>query len=203
MHRVVLAAVCALSLAACATQAAMGQPHAHAAPATHPSAAPAKSAPKPAPVATAAFIANDRTPIGEAMIWEGPQGLVVRIMLQPGALTPGWRALHVHAKADCSDQNFQASGPHAGHGAGMAHGLLHPQGPEVGDLTNIWVPEGAPAGGEFFLPFMTVTGAAGRAPMLDADGSAFVIHANPDDHVSQPIGGAGPRVACAVIEPVR
>jgi len=26
-----------------------------------------------------------------------------------------------------------------------------------------------------------------------------VIHANPDDHNSQPIGGAGDRVACAVL----
>ena len=36
--------------------------------------------------------------------------------------------------------------------------------------------------------------------LLDADGSALVIHANPDDHSSQPIGGAGDRVACAVIK---
>ncbi len=40
----------------------------------------------------------------------------------------------------------------------------------------------------------------GPAPaLMDADGSAVVIHANPDDHKSQPIGGAGDRVACAVI----
>ena len=36
--------------------------------------------------------------------------------------------------------------------------------------------------------------------LLDADGSALVIHANADDHASQPIGGAGDRVACAVIK---
>ena len=35
--------------------------------------------------------------------------------------------------------------------------------------------------------------------LWDEDGSAVVIHANPDDHRSQPIGGAGERVACAVI----
>jgi Cu-Zn family superoxide dismutase len=34
---------------------------------------------------------------------------------------------------------------------------------------------------------------------MDADGAALVIHANPDDYRSQPIGGAGDRVACAVI----
>jgi len=35
--------------------------------------------------------------------------------------------------------------------------------------------------------------------LLDADGSAIVIHANPDDHMTQPIGGAGARVACGAI----
>ncbi len=41
--------------------------------------------------------------------------------------------------------------------------------------------------------------AAGRENLADADGSAIVIHANPDDHKAQPIGGAGARIACGVI----
>jgi Cu-Zn family superoxide dismutase len=36
--------------------------------------------------------------------------------------------------------------------------------------------------------------------LRDADGSALIVHANQDDHVSQPIGGAGARIACAVIK---
>jgi len=35
--------------------------------------------------------------------------------------------------------------------------------------------------------------------LWDADGSAIIIHANPDDHSTQPIGGAGDRVACAAL----
>ena len=35
---------------------------------------------------------------------------------------------------------------------------------------------------------------------LQADGSAIVVHASPDDHKSQPIGGAGARAACGVIK---
>jgi len=36
--------------------------------------------------------------------------------------------------------------------------------------------------------------------LLDADGSALVIHAAPDDYRSQPAGAAGDRIACAVIK---
>ncbi|HBS33699.1 MAG TPA: superoxide dismutase family protein, partial [Parvularcula sp.] len=40
----------------------------------------------------------------------------------------------------------------------------------------------------------------GPYPLLDDDGFAIIIHANPDDHVTQPIGGAGDRVACAAFK---
>ncbi|MDX1292553.1 MAG: superoxide dismutase family protein, partial [Hyphomonas sp.] len=36
--------------------------------------------------------------------------------------------------------------------------------------------------------------------LLDEDGSALIIHEAEDDHMTQPIGGAGARVACGVIE---
>jgi Cu-Zn family superoxide dismutase len=35
--------------------------------------------------------------------------------------------------------------------------------------------------------------------LLDEDGSAVVIHADPDDHRTQPIGGSGARVGCGII----
>ena len=40
----------------------------------------------------------------------------------------------------------------------------------------------------------------GEGGLRDGDGSALIIHANEDDHTSQPIGGAGPRIGCAVIK---
>ena len=41
------------------------------------------------------------------------------------------------------------------------------------------------------------TGLTNLRDLRSGDGSAVIIHANADDHLTQPIGGAGPRVACA------
>ena len=53
---------------------------------------------------------------------------------------------------------------------------------------------------EVFSTYVSLTGKAGREALQDKDGSALVIHANADDHMAQPIGGAGARVACAEIK---
>jgi Cu-Zn family superoxide dismutase len=36
--------------------------------------------------------------------------------------------------------------------------------------------------------------------LLDLDGSTLIIHENPDDHQTQPIGGSGNRVACGAVK---
>jgi superoxide dismutase, Cu-Zn family len=40
----------------------------------------------------------------------------------------------------------------------------------------------------------------GEANILDADGSAFIIHEKADDYLSQPSGAAGDRIACGVVQ---
>ena len=42
---------------------------------------------------------------------------------------------------------------------------------------------------------------SGEAPLLDADGSALVIHAGADDYKTDPAGNSGGRIACGVITP--
>lgn len=151
---------------------------------------------------TAAVLAGDGTTLGAARLEEGPGGVLLRLELRAGALSPGWHGLHLHAVGDCSDAAFKAAGDHVGHGEAAAHGLLNPKGPEAGDLPNVFAPATGPFGAEFFTNFVTLdTERPGRRmSLLDADGSALVIHAEPDDHRSQPIGGAGARVACAVLK---
>ena len=143
--------------------------------------------------------------IGDAVFTEGAHGLIIRLTAQPGKLTPGWHGLHLHEKADCADASagFKASGKHAGHGDSVQHGFLAPGGPEPGDLPNLFVAPKAPVGGEFVSTMATLSNETqgGRIPLLDADGSALIVHANPDDMKTQPVGNAGDRVACAAIPP--
>jgi superoxide dismutase, Cu-Zn family len=134
---------------------------------------------------------------GAATLREGSQGVVMRVELS--GLTSGWHAIHFHEKGDCADPKFTSAGGHINHATKRPHGLLNPQGPDFGDLPNVFVGADGTARAEVYSPLVSLKGAAGRPALLDADGSALVVHANADDQTSQPIGGAGDRVACGVI----
>ncbi|MEM7458388.1 MAG: superoxide dismutase family protein [Pseudomonadota bacterium] len=140
------------------------------------------------------IIGADGAIIGTLNILDGPHGLLIEATVAPGGLAPGWHGLHLHQVGDCSDiGTFKMSGGHVGK-IENGHGLLNPLGPEAGDVPNIWAAADGSAGYEAFTDLIT------SAELADEDGTALIIHQNRDDHLTQPIGGAGPRVACAVIK---
>lgn len=150
------------------------------------------------PMISAPLIGATGAPIGNAILRAGPAGVLIEVDIQAGALTPGWHGLHFHQSGTCADAGFKASGAHVGHVEGVQHGLLNPIGPEAGDLPNLFVPEAGPAHAQVFTALMRLDPGPHAFPVVrDADGSALVIHAGPDDQSSQPIGGAGARLACA------
>jgi len=129
--------------------------------------------------------------IGKVTLSDAPHGVVMRV--ETKGLTPGWHGLHFHEKADCSKSDFTSAGGHT-HGAGdRVHGLLNPKANETGDLPNLFVGADGVGNTEVYSTLVKL------ADLKDADGSAVVIHASPDDHMAQPIGGAGARVACAEV----
>jgi superoxide dismutase, Cu-Zn family len=135
--------------------------------------------------------------IGKITIRGGENATIVRITINAGGLTPGWHGIHFHQVGDCSDAGkYELSKGHVNHDDAQ-HGLLNADGPDQGDLPNIYANADGSVNAEVSSESITLTGDEG---LRDKDGSALVIHASEDDHTSQPIGNAGARVACAVIK---
>lgn len=144
--------------------------------------------------ATGDLMGNEGNTIGNVNMIEGPNGIVMEVSIDQGGLTPGWHAIHIHQTGDCSDTGeYTASGGHVGKIDG-GHGLLNPGGPEPGDLPNLYAFEDGSVNFETFTDLVTLS------DVMDDDGGAIIIHEGRDDHMSQPIGGAGGRIACAVVQ---
>lgn len=182
-------AASALTLAACAHGPGHehhGKAEGHGAHAAHMAAhVPAEAR------ATSQVLGLDGARIGTVSAVQGAKGVLIRVEINAGGLTPGWHGIHLHSVGDCSDTGaYKLSGGHEGMVEG-GHGLLNPAGPEEGDLPNIW------AGADGSAKFEAYSGLFELAPALDDDGLALVIHKSADDHTTQPIGGAGDRIACS------
>jgi len=137
--------------------------------------------------------------LGQALLTEAPNGVLIKV--EAKGLTPGWHGLHFHEKGDCSKADFTSAGGHVHAKPTMVHGLLNPEANEAGDLPNLFAAADGSAVAEIFTTYVSLSAGGPRPALADADGSALVIHANPDDHKTAPIGGAGARVGCGVIPP--
>ena len=151
-------------------------------------------APSAAVAASATFVDRDGEPIGTAELTQLPSGVLVEVDVR--GLPAGEHAFHLHATGTCTPPDFESAGGH--YADGKAHGFAHADGPHPGDFPNQFVGADGRLRAHLFNARLTLDG--DRAPVFDADGSAFVIHAGADDYVSQPAGAAGPRIACAVVD---
>ena len=131
-------------------------------------------------------------PIGTVRAWQTAGG--VSFHVQAAGLPHGLHGLHVHSVGRCDPPDFTSAGGHW-NPAGKQHGLSNPAGPHAGDLPNVEV-----AANGVLSATVTVAGAS-LAALLDADGSALVLHAAADDYRTDPSGNSGARIACAVIRP--
>ena len=121
----------------------------------------------------------------------------VKITGTVSGLEPGEHAFHIHETGKCDPPDFKSAGGHF-NPLGTPHGK-HGGGPHAGDMDNLT------AGDDGKVAIDVVNGRVslnpnGKISVFDADGSAIVIHAGPDDYSSQPSGAAGSRVACGVIQ---
>ncbi|MBA3879677.1 MAG: superoxide dismutase [Sphingobium sp.] len=127
--------------------------------------------------------------IGRASAREVEGG--IRLTVDAKGLTPGDHGVHVHTIGRCDAPDFMTSGGHW-NPTGAKHGSMNAMGPHEGDLPNLTV--GTDGRGTVGV---MVPGAMFDS-LLDADGSAFVIHASRDDLMTDPSGNSGARIACGV-----
>lgn len=112
----------------------------------------------------------------------------VRLEVKATGLTPGVHGFHIHEMGDCSAPDASSAKGHFNPGG-------KPHGSHAGDLPDLT----ADASGNASLS-ATVSGLQLDEGPTGILGRAFVIHADPDDHTSQPAGNSGKRIACGVIK---
>src|SRR3990170_1418114 len=151
---------------------------------------------KPAAAATANLASPNGTSVGTVQLRQSTDGFVT-VDLAVSSLTPGSHGIHFHAVGLCEGAtSFSTAGAHY-NPLNKEHGLARPGGPHAGDAPNIVVGSDGRATVSFTTDRITLTPSA--TTLFDTDGSSVVIHAAPDDQVSQPAGNSGGRVACGVV----
>ncbi|HYE92246.1 MAG TPA: superoxide dismutase family protein [Terriglobales bacterium] len=132
--------------------------------------------------------------VGAATFTEVPGG--VRIVVDVKGLPAGAKGVHIHEVGKCEGPQFTSAGGHFNPGK-KQHGTMNPQGPHAGDLPNITI--ASDGTGRLETTTDRVSLGAGANSVFDADGSALVVHAGPDDFVTDPTGNSGGRSACGLI----
>ena len=118
-----------------------------------------------------------------------------RLTIAAVGLGKGQHGVHLHAVGQCEAPGFTSAGGHLNPGA-REHGADNPRGKHLGDLPNLTVSD---AGVGSLVAELPGTSAEIEAALFDADGSALVIHAAPDDYRTDPSGNSGARIACGVL----
>ena len=153
-------------------------------------------------IAAAALTSPSGESIGTVTFTQAETGVLIQAEAQ--GLEPGGHAFIVHSVGACAP-DFSAAGDHFDPDD-TKQGFVHPNwnqrsseaGGHGGDLPNIYASTDGSARADFYTNGITLQ-ADQKHSIFDADGSAIVIHENPDTYMGEH-SDTGRRVACGVIQ---
>ena len=147
-----------------------------------------------AKLATASLVHANGLPAGTAVLTAA--GDKVTLSLAATGLPEGPHGTHLHMVGTCEAPGFTSAGGHLNPGS-RQHGIHNPAGSHLGDLPNLTIDA---QGKGTLVVELRASRAEVEAVLFDADGTALVIHAAPDDYKTDPTGNSGARIACGVIK---
>ena len=140
---------------------------------------------------TGGLVDSEGNEIGNVSVSATASGHAL-VLINAEGLPEGIHGVHLHLVGACEGPGFQSAGEHIS--GGDEHGVMTDTGPHPGDLPNAHIGE------DGVLDLETFAIGLSMDMVFDEDGSALIVHANPDDYTTQPGGNSGDRIACAVIE---
>jgi superoxide dismutase, Cu-Zn family len=139
--------------------------------------------------ATATMVDVTGKSVGTVRVRDVANGLIISGQFQN--LTGSEHALHIHSVGLCEGPKFATAKGHW-NPVMRQHGLHNPKGAHKGDMPNLRLTNGQGALTGF-------VGGVTMADLLDADGASFILHAGPDDNLTDPAGNSGDRIACGAL----
>jgi Cu-Zn family superoxide dismutase len=136
------------------------------------------------------------------LVWRHTPVSEVRVIVHVMGLEPGLHGFHVHENGTCAAP-FTTAGGHfdpGPFGSSTPVDANHPY--HAGDLPNLEVNAAGVGHLEYVTSRFTLRQNTGNAlSVLDANGSAVIVHLNEDLGLNGVTGASGgPRIACGVIE---
>lgn len=147
-----------------------------------------------APVSAAAIFESKpgATIAGTVKFIQTDDGVLIAAVLS--GLPPGKHGIHLHEKGECIGPDYKTAGEHF-NPTNQPHACPPDKNRHAGDLGNIEVD--ADGTGRFELKTDLLSVDPGASSVV---GRAVILHDMADDCMSQPTGGAGDRLGCAVVK---
>ena len=144
--------------------------------------------------ARADFVDGTGKETGRAQLTTGHDGVLFEVEVS-GLEPRKWVALHIHETGTCDPAGgHESAGGHFNPDE-KKHGFVAADGPHAGDLPNQYVAEDGVMRAQIYSTMVRLDDSE-----RGIRGRALIVHDGSDDYRTDPAGGAGDRLACAVIK---